>query len=368
MLLLPATTDKVEGSAQASSTQAAPAITGSVDTHSWMAAIEAAQRAEQDYSRRLARALSTSVDARDRALATQVKWMVSFQVYEFALDPAERASALSAAAQAGPDDPLVQWIWAVATDAASGCGKNPACAHRPEALARIQPNNAAAWLPAFYSAWQSGDVVAADGFLGHMAQAQHFDDLQGEAMRAWRDVYRRYPWPRETVVPGSQGDAEGPDIMEFGRSRSAAFAVRLFDSGRLEDACNRTKHPDTPAARFQECAKVARLMLSDASLEWGSTAAKLLRGSREASAADVDAVRGALWLHQSAIRLQMSHPFADNTFAELAGFSKDWQETGSETEVVKRQLSRAGIALVPPVGWHPSDEHGQPLDPLDARW
>jgi hypothetical protein len=326
---------------------------------------KAAGAAYRDYTLSLLHALRVSSDARDRALATQMAWLpdVHDGREQTVKDKASQGALLRDAAASAPDDALVQWIWAEAPPAESGCDAGPPCAHRDSAVVRLQPDNAAAWLPVFNAASDAGDSPATDYAIAQMALASRFDDQMGIAVKAWMDVYARYPIPA-SVVPADSPDAQFDDqdrgfvsSMEF----AAAMSIGPYQS--LMRACSRDRHPDASSLRLRDCAAIGRLMMTQAtSMISRQIGRGILRVSGQATDADLASARALDWRYENWTKLVFASKQDDG--ARLKATARDWEETGDETQVMDRELERSGIALTPPASWQPTGRDGKPVSPL----
>jgi hypothetical protein len=328
---------------------------------------KAAAAAYQNYLRALVRSLSVSADARDRALAaTQMLWLVDDALNDresTADDRATRGAMLRDAAEKAPDDALVQWFWANASPEDSGCTASKPCPHRAEAIARLQPDNGSAWLPVFNAAWKANDIPAAESVLVQIARANHFDEQFGAAVKAWMDVYRRYPMPKSAMLTNSDDSKFDDQTRNLANSFAFAAASGISSYGSLMNACSQEKHPDASQSRFRNCAQVGRIMLTRAtSLLANRIGSALLRVSGQATPSDIASARLATWRYEqwnALVRQREIYAAAD-----LKAKASDWIETGDEMQVMRRELQRAGISLTPPADWQPRGRDGKPISPL----
>jgi len=323
------------------------------------------QRAEKaaylSYTRSLLKSLRASSRPRDRAIATQMGWMPAMMEGRMP-SPAEQAAdgaILRAAAEAAPDDALLQRLWSQASPEASGCDARRPCPERSRALVRLQPDNAVAWMPTVEAAWKARDVAATDAALAQMARATMFDDYTGEAIKAWVDVYRRYPAPAPPA--GSAEAAAGRGVAGFSQAMAYAAATETPAFGSVAQACHHDWHPDAPPSRFHDCAQVGRVLLTRShTLLARQMGRALLRISGQATPGDVAAARTVAWQYEQWGRLieRLDDP------ARMKGFMADWLATGDELAVLERQFARDGIPLIPPAGWQPRGRDGKPIGPL----
>lgn len=322
---------------------------------------KAAQDAYQTCLRSLVQSLGASASARDRALGTQMYFIIDyFDSHQPTLeDRAAHGAMLRSAAEAAPDDALVQWLWANANPDDSGCSASHPCPNRAEAIARLQPGNGSAWLPLFNASWKAKDIPAAESALRQMSLANRYEEQIGLELIAWMDVFRRHPMPISAM------DQNGPDALlddqsrsfSFSMSLAAAFAIPAYQP--LVDACNHEKHPDASASRFHDCAQLGRVMLRHStSLIGRMISLPLLRLSGQATAADIANARVFDWQYDH------TQALAANENADLKATIADWLATGDESVVLERQLQRAGIALTPPAAWQVHGRDGKPISPL----
>ncbi len=260
-----------------------------------------------------------------------------------------RASLRDAAA-AAPSDRLVQWLWARATPAQSGCIGPRDCPGRAQALATLEPGNGAAWLPVLEQAWDAEDDVALEAALSHMARAHAYDDLFAGYAGAWAEIENRFPAyvsARSAVLAGTPwaGSSDVASIVSA-IARSASSAIP--DMGTLVNVCDRGKHPEAAPARFARCGQVGRLMLGKGtSILSRSIGYVLIKRSGLPTDQDRQANASFRWrMQQSAdLHLDEKDPIAFRRyFADLV-------QTNDELAAMDRQLARAGKPTVPPAGW-----------------
>ncbi len=329
-----------------------------------MPAQKAAGAAYRNYMGSLMHSLRTSADARDRALATTMSFTVDFfDTHEpTPADRVMRGAMLRGAAEAAPDDALVQWFWASASLEDSGCNASSPCPHRVEAAARLQPDNGSAWLPVFNAAWRVNDIPAAESALAQMAHATRFDEQMGTALKAWMDVYRRYPMPKSVIVKDSSDAMADDQSRNFTSSMAWAAATAIPAYDPLVKACSREKHPEASALRFHDCAQVGRLMLMQSTTLIGRQIGRaLLRVSGQATAADIANARVVDWQYEQLKMLAAAQ--AGHESADLKTAAADWLNTGDEIKTLQRRMQRAGIPLTPPADWQPT-RNGKPISPL----
>lgn len=339
------------GSAAAAPVVADPAAT---------TAQAADQAAYQSAMRELVRTLRDSASPRDRALASQLLPVIP------AADGSEPASAeqaasgklLRAAAQAAPNDALVQALWVNAMPQLSGCDVKDPCPQRADALARLQPDNAVAWIPAVDAAYQRKDAAGVDAALAKMANARGYDDFLGQALKAWMDIYTRYPLPVPTSDPAAAGFSPRATALVAAMGMAAATTLPPFEG--VAKSCHRDLNPDAPASRFRDCAQIGRTLLAQGDSVLGRMIGRaLLRVSGQATPADIESARIAQWQQENWMRLGAN---ADPARLDVA--AGDWAKADNEMAVLQIQFQRAGIPLTPPAGWMAHDSRGEPVPPL----
>lgn len=306
--------------------------------------VDAADKADaadqQAYARQfpaMQRGLIESSAPRDRALGVQLFKPV---LATSSRSDAELGRVLRQAAADAPTDRYVQWAWANAAEAASGCDQRSPCPNRAAALALLEPDNGVAWMPVAYAAMRDKDVAATDAALARMAGASRFDDLFGESVSAWMDVYRRYPLPTRQ----GRGAASSNAV-----SAIAVTAAMSISSMQATLACSVERHPSASAARLDDCARIGRLMMrAGTTLMARRMGHAVLRMSGRATAEDAAVAHGLDWMTERAVEQWQG---LDTDPKAFEAYLADLQQSGSEIRAMELLLTRAGIALEPPVGW-----------------
>ncbi len=311
------------------------------------------------YQRELERSLRNSASPRD--------WAISAVLVHYD-DPTSvgasspsRAALLRKAAAAAPNDRLVQWLWASQSASDSGCDTGHPCPGRSMALAHIEPDNGAAWVPAIGEAAAAGDAGRIDRTLAKMAAANRFDEMLNDSMTALLDVARRYPPPfdqNERV----DGKSVTTEMARLSFVFAQATAITIPNYRHLVIACRRDKHPEATLAHFENCGKIGRLMLTRSGA-WVSRliACSLLRESGIAGTTDVENARTALWQYEQYGKLIKQEQAGQASLESLR------EQVGgmSEVEANQRALRHANFAPMPPTGWRPTRE-GKPVDLLGS--
>lgn len=317
----------------------------------------AAEREGVRHLDRMVASLRASSLPRDQALATR---LYSIDMLTNPKAQAWRGVALRKAAADAPNDRLVQWLWAIADDDGSGCDAAHPCPERKMALARLEPDNAAAWMPTGQDAWKRRDDVALDSMLEHMANATYHDEMFEEATIALNEIYIRYPIPATVTAAWAasekreSGIAPDVDPETAGQVASIANAAAIaMPAMAVMQACDREKNPKAAEARFQNCSRVGRTMLVEGHTSWStSMATMVLKRSGTLTPEDIAVIRGRRWRSQQAITVSA------NFLNDMRGFRDyfaDLESTRNEIRAQELQLQREGLPLSPPDGWMPRD-------------
>jgi len=309
------------------------------------------------YQHGLEESLRASASPRDWALSTTVMH-ADEQSEGPSPDDAARGALLRKAAEAAPNDRLVQWLWAIAPAELSGCTSARPCVKRGDALAKLEPDNAAAWVPAVADAARFHDAQRTDEALARMAAATRYDEAYRDAKGAWLDVFRRFPMPPELLrsPDGKAGDAAL--AAESGAMSQLTYALPPFDE--LIQACDRHRYPDVAAARFANCANAGRLMLDQSTTITGRmVGGSLLEMSGALTAEDRARIRAAQWQLEQHVRLA---PNGEGDLPRMREQMDRLVASDSEVAAMQEDLRRAHVSLTPPAGWQPRQENG-PQDP-----
>lgn len=272
---------------------------------------------------RLAQSLAASTSPRDRMLSASLPAM---------LKSAQGDAVLAKAAAAAPDDVLVQWMAAVH-------GNEAATA----ALPRLEPDNAAAWLPALRIAIERRDDMAIDSALGGFAAGTRVDDHYGQLLHAWQDALRRQP-------DAAACDGDEKHCVRAGRDFTYAVALTaasVFPAvAPILTFCKATPG-DSP--RRRQCEAGGHVMFENGNTQVSSAVGfALLRGLDALTPADEALRRRQDWLRDVTTPLHRDLEPGAPGFAE---FMADWTALDSEFEVMRRLAQRAGQPLTPPDGW-----------------
>lgn len=314
--------------------------------------LDAADQADNAYQQAYAlqfpamqRGLIASSAPRDRALGVQLFKPIAAMGGR---SDAELGRILRQAAADAPTDRFVQWAWANARDEASGCDQRHPCPDRAAALALIEPDNAAAWMPVAAAALRAKDVAATDAALSRMAGASRYDDLFGESVSAWMDVYRRF------LLPAQPG--RGGDNINAVAAIAVAAAMGLPSYQSLM-ACSVERNPSASSARLDDCARLGLLMVREGTtISARRMGQAVLRMSKQATIKDAAATRTLDWMTERAMDLWQG---LDADPKALAAYVADLRQTGSEMRALELLFTRAGIAPEPPLGWQSRFHQGK---------
>lgn len=305
---------------------------------------QAFQEGFSKFIRTLELALRASKSPRDRAFSTLLPQFDTSRPISVQ-DNLASGNLLRAAAKAAPQDVLVQWIWANAQDQASGCTHADPCPGRARALAVLEPDNGAAWIPAIAQAYWVHDMSAYDEALERMAAAKGYDEKSHELKAAWDEIARRYPQIKMRVgnpeVEPPPGDA-GQGFLGFLVSMQGNPITSSIDI--LAMSCDLAAC-SADGRRKIWCAKAARLLLDHGDSTMSRMIGfQMLESSDHVSADDRERVRTFQW--QLTQYMQLIHTTAGN-----GGAATDF-------DGIIQQLRRAGRVLEPPAGWKP---HSSPI-------
>lgn len=296
---------------------------------------EAAARVNIEKVKRIATSLREAPSARERALGATMPLALTEQ--ERFVDDARSGEILRQAAEQARGDPLVQMLWALAPDKASGCDERNPCPGRRDALARLEPDNGFAWTPALKDAVKSGDAGAVDAALARIAEATRYDDYFVQGWQAWMAALG----PRARAF-GAKSDR---DIWTWAVSN----ATMVLGPSHVAMQCSLHRHPNVSAARLDACARVGRLMSrAGTSVMTQRLGLAAVRGAGKQDADDLAVRRELDWLQVKHVELAGQ---AESNPAEKKAYFADLVATGSEQRAIELSFQRHGISAKPPVGW-----------------
>jgi hypothetical protein len=275
-----------------------------------------------EQSQQFARSLLSSPSPRDRAFGALLG------VEDGSDGSSANARALREAAQAAPDDVLVQALWAMRSSKADSCDASSPCPDRRFAQARVEPDNGLAWIQGLNDLDPVEDAKEYDALLGKVVAAGHLDDHYADFVAAWTEISERTRPRGEALVAGV--------------AYSAAMTWQWFGITR---ACKAERYPQLPASHFELCADFGRkLMQSDSALITRTIAFAVIKASGLATAQDLEAKRVMDWKQHALVRSAAS-PAEDRRFIE------DVLSTRSEERALELMLARQGVPQLPPADW-----------------
>jgi hypothetical protein len=294
---------------------------------------------------RLSAMLSDGGLPRDRAMhALLARWHS-----EMGLAAPGAFAELREAADDAPRDRLVQWLWANADDAVSGCSAQAPCPDRAMALAALEPDNGAAWLPALGEAARRGDAERVDHMITRMADATRFDGLFVDSAEAWYAAEALVPMtPAEvaTIRAAGSGYTTGEHLAIVAAiARAAAFPMPALKP--LMDGCRDDGAPRT-AARREACRRIGRTMFESGTMLPRSIGFRLLEVTGAATPADAAAMRRAQWLVRETYRVA---PSLETDADAMRRYFADLVATRDEYQAMERHIVRGRGRLDPPAGW-----------------
>jgi hypothetical protein len=307
---------------------------------------------EYSYPREVA--LLASHSPRDRALAVR---MIVLDGPERGRMPAH-GTILRKAAEAASRDRVVQWIWATGSDEDGGCDAENPCPNRSMALAKLEPENGAAWIPVVTDAARNGNEVGVDDALARLAKASKYDEIYHDTLDAWTEALRRFPTTAPYKLNVDRNiDVGGDERLWTDRQawyKAKSGSNRLYDE-LIQSCDHNTRRPPLTAMRIELCAKAGRLMLSKATtLKARIVGNHLLEISGTITARDRELAREAEWLKTPHQQLDIKPESAK--WRELIDL---YQNSDGEIKALEEFLRRHGVPLNPPAEWRSSREDGQ---------
>jgi hypothetical protein len=262
----------------------------------------------------------------------------------------DTAQLLARAGSAAPNDSLVQWIVVERAERSSDLH-----GEAMRAVQRIEPANAAVWNDSLVSAAMRRDAAGVDEALDRMAQSTDFNDHLPDVYQALVGVFKRQP-PSNAVFLALDDD-EKPATIDGLPSYLASHMSMALPLPAMQynvNAC-RVSGPTHPA-RSEKCASAGRTMAAHSDTLLASMIGyAMLRASRTFTDADVAAARRDEWVYE-----QWSGFSQNSREPDVVAFHRDWLESQSELEAMRRQLTRHGIAGQPPVDWKENNPRFSP--------
>jgi hypothetical protein len=244
-----------------------------------------------------------------------------------------------------PDDAFVQWTAAeTGRYWSSQCGPVEYPEAAVAAIARLEPDNAAAISYSVALAQVKGDARAVDDALARMAASRRADDHRGEEIAAWRAVYLAHP------DDGIDSDADA-SVRDLDALNGALMHATLSSSASaaLTDACKPDARSDTPWQRLGNCVDAGLLLArkgNSVALRDDGLAMLTAAGATRADLADLE--RDLEWLKAKSANSIQNYEAAEDEPQDIAA---DWNGAPSEIEATARRLARLGLPSTPPTGW-----------------
>ncbi|MDR3387214.1 MAG: hypothetical protein P4L92_09195 [Rudaea sp.] len=262
--------------------------------------------------------------------------------------PALQSPALLKRAQtAGAENALVWWV-----TAAFDCHESNKNCPLPETLQKLESidaENAAVWTLSLWHAQQAKDAPAARAALASAAQAKNYNDHFGALID---DIYQAEGvLPISTEVLNATGQNVSADGYRLISAAGIAAGVALPGYFALNDICKGTDPSDT--ALVADCLAVAQKMELSGSIN-SQNAGLSLKMAMLPAGPELDAARA----RQRVLSWQTSRisDLGDRLAAEPAlsrVYTQALNESGDESAGVLAVLRSQGVALEPPVDWHP---------------
>jgi hypothetical protein len=304
---------------------------------------EARERTWGDYQHQLIASLKASSDPRDWALAVLLNLSTS------SMERAEKAALLRRAAQASPNDVLVQWI--VLTRARQ-LNSTDLASDALNRLIRIEPDNGEVWMEKLQRAAMQRDRAGVTAALSHMSAASHMDAHFPDITKLVADAFERNPMPEELTPAEPTGFSRKASPYVYAMNIAAAFALPAYQY--LTVACQWDERGRN-ADRAPDCERIGREMSRDSDTMISQAVGfAVLRVSHTFNADDIEAARQMDWVVQNFSDLaakpgRVAIGEAEDDIA--AAFHEDWIETGSEAEAMRRRVVRGGLSPTPPDNW-----------------
>lgn len=317
---------------------------------------------EDAYRKSLFASLQASRSPRDWAMAGWLK------------DTEEGRAQILRARNAAPDDGLIQWI-AVHRTRPSSHAVAPGMYELRNTeldgsallqLQKAESDNAVPWLISLRAAAYANDAAAIDRALGHLAASSRCDDHAAELFQAQIELFRSHPLPDEYFAEAKLLDPGWQVQPPFTREVApyygnhypfAAIGMNnLFfmadDDAGLHELFVVCARGDRSAARIQTCTKIGRLLAGKAT-RWRARQAgsMLLNEIPSFTAEDVERARVDAWIAARYWGVGDAARKEKPRIGEEIAFAKDWLQSGSEFESMRRALARSGQSPQPPADW-----------------
>jgi hypothetical protein len=295
----------------------------------------------RSYQDSIVEALTRSPNPRDWALIT----LVARVKFDAGNPDAKRHEDMpERARRAAPDDVLVQWI------AMNSDGETHAAA--VETLHRLEPENAAVWVDDLTVATKRKDAKGIDAALAKMSAAQRFNTHFVELLKVLTEVYLQNPVPDSyRALAAQDGNPPDKDMVAFTAAMSVTAGTVLPPFQHIVNACRIDEESGRNRSHAADCAAIGRLMMRRGdTLLPNRLGATVLRVSHSHSDDDVQVARDVDWVYQHYTNL-LSSGTDEESAKDFAVRYRDWIETNSEVESMRRALVRKGIAPKPTEDW-----------------
>lgn len=299
-------------------------------------AVELPEPVGDDYDRFIETRLRESESPRD--------WMLAAEITLPGTEPGESIALMSRAAEAAPNDALVQWIAMEALSPKKPTGETLPDPRRARRLAAVEPDNAAHWLPMLALQADAKDTAAVDGTLAKMAAATRFDEHYRDHLLAWADVHRRFPRI-------SEGAGDTFFLAEW-LTRRVAFAPDPAYSALLLQCHSTQAGIDLAVSRREHCSAIARRMVEGRTDIARTVGYVILSRTGRNTSDDDTASNTKRWIRDQWSALI---PWLIDAPGYSDWWVEEWRSTGVETTIMRRWLEREGRQTVPPPGWQPKD-------------
>ncbi len=265
---------------------------------------------------------------------------------------AQRRERLVRAADAAPDDALVQWLAVNALLSAvdTAKGTDPAAERTGAQLLAVQPGNAAHLLPALSQADRQADPVAIDQLLSVMATRSRFDIHFADGVHAWLALAERSDTATTLAAMGRldalhNGRSAYPEELALSAGAAFSAAEAIPDYSMLFRVCRPAADLAAQTRRVDACEKIARLMTGQGQTMIDRMIGDaLLRKIERQSDADRTQRRRWEWLMEAYAEIS-------NEADGAATLVDIWRNSDDELEVMTQTLQAAGVALDPPSDW-----------------
>ena len=322
------------------------------------AALQQWQQANLGAIRRHVRTLMASRDPRDQVAAALIAPSAGEPLSgeEFSWTTEEATTAFAAARRLGPDDRLVAWLEVFdCPRARTGSGCDPQAAL--ERLQRLEPDNAAVWLPALEAAVADADEASIDRLLSRAAAASRhgvpFSEIGLLLTRTLLDVDSPAMTSQVAQALGEDfaiGRAANAEDMAGVHAMAIASAVALPAHQPLQRLCVGPDGKPPRATRLPSCIAIYADMAQDGLLLSQTVALTSL------ARLTADSAPGAQWRE----RLRHMHWIrSEGTKAMGVGIPEGYLKSVwrlGELPAMEEMLRAAGVPTTPPPGWLPDDE------------